>query len=751
MHEVRQTVTTDGRTAPVHRSRRATALLIAALVCQLAAAYTLRWPLTTATLFTAIEFQMGQVVIASENWNREGGWIRRFVPSRTIDQHLPEWADRDEFWRDYVSLPPLAFMLHYGATRLFPDVEPVLLGKLLAHVIIGAAVLTAAPLLASAFGAAAALAALSFVIWSGPFLIWFINGYFGTTPALAFHLVFLAGTLAALHTERRVTWWALAGLGVCAFAGAFSEWVALFGNMVAVPILVAVALAVRRARPASARNAWLLALVTTAGSIAAVAATFALYSSLMGLDLYWRQLMYRVSYRSGDAPLLAHAGIVLQQMQTAWPAHILWVIAGTAVGAVVGAVRRLRTHGLGDRLGLTALAAVPLGLGSSVVYHFKLRNLNAIHFWFTGSWTLAWAVILAAGVALLQSEVLPAFGGRKRARYARGAVVAAIVAWAIGANVASGHLAGWREGLSRTYPIDIYRNLGRDMPRDGAPLVVAGFPDWFQHYPSTTAYLRRPVVRLADSGRFHFVGTTERAELPLDRHGPMAYVVYDPMDRACAGERIPLGDWHLRVPIDVCRVPVADLLKDPGTVVSVGNAEAGSELSRFIDWVVTRPDCCSRRRLLDVTRMIHQRLLHADRATLDRLRQDPTGALSRLMRRWESLLLSRPGSQRFTSSTLLGILAGDERWTMLIGNLDGEPIPEFRTGTGLLANYRHLRFAAPRVKTLDGSGYLPFMMIDVTPYTALPAEGLLLELWYYDDRLLRRENASIVPLDGDRR
>jgi hypothetical protein len=751
MHDLRQAVTTDSRRAPVHRSRRATVLLIVALVCELAAAYTLRWPLTTATLSTAIEFQMGQVVVASENWQREGGWTRRFVPSRTVDQHLPEWADRDEFWRDYVSLPPLAFMLHYAATRAFPHVEPVLLGKLLAHVLIAAAILASAPLLAFAFGAPAALIALSFAIWSAPFLIWFINGYFGTTPALAFHLVFLAGAVATLYTDTRVTWWQFAAMGGCAFAGAFSEWVALFGNMVAVPILVAVAVALGRARPTAARNAALLALVTVGGSVAAVAATFALYGSLLGLDFYWRQLMYRVSYRSGDAPLLAHTGIVIRQMLTAWPAHVLWVLAGTAIATVAGAVRRLRAHGMTDRLGLTVLAAVPLGLGSSVVYHFKLRNLNAIHYWFTGSWTLAWAMTLAAGVALLQSDVLPAFGGRRRARYAHGAVLAAIVVWAIGANVAAGHLAVWREGLSRTNPIDIYRSLGRDMPRDGAPLVVAGFPEWFQHYPSTTAYLRRPVVRLADTGQFHLLGTTERAEHQLDLHGPIAYVVYNPMDRSCVGEPMPLGDWQRRVPLDVCRVHVADLLKEPGTIVSVGTPDTASNLSRFIDWVLTRPDCCSRRRLLELTHLTHQRLLRADRATLDRLRQDPTEALSRLMRRWESLLLSRPGPQRFTSSTLLGILADDERWTMVIGNLHGEPIPAFHAGTGLLANYKQLRFVTPRVTTLDGSGYLPVVMIEVTPNTALPTEGLLLELWDYDDRLLRREGVSIVPLDGDRR
>lgn len=83
-------------------------------------------------------------MIASENWRREGAFARHFVPSRSIDQTLPEWASRDWFWRDYISLPPLSYMLHYGASRIFESVEPILLGKLLAQVQVAVAVLVAA-------------------------------------------------------------------------------------------------------------------------------------------------------------------------------------------------------------------------------------------------------------------------------------------------------------------------------------------------------------------------------------------------------------------------------------------------------------------------------------------------------------------------------------------------------------------------------------------------------------------------------
>src|SRR5258708_20649503 len=112
---------------PIRRAR--TWLLVVVAAEMLAAGY-LRWPLTTAVIQTQFEYQLGQIVITSENWHREGVFARHFLPTRSTDPGLTEWSSYDQ---DYVTVPPLSFPAHYAATRLFPRVEPVLLAKLVSQ------------------------------------------------------------------------------------------------------------------------------------------------------------------------------------------------------------------------------------------------------------------------------------------------------------------------------------------------------------------------------------------------------------------------------------------------------------------------------------------------------------------------------------------------------------------------------------------------------------------------------------------
>jgi hypothetical protein len=144
--------------------RRARTALIVALAAELFAAAWWRRPWTTSPIQAAFEYGSGHVAVVSENWRRAGALRQHFLPVMSIDRDLPEWPYRTPFAQEYSSVPPLAFMLHYGATRVFPRVEPVLLAKLLAQVLIGVSVLAAAVFLARAFGAWPTFVGLSFLI-----------------------------------------------------------------------------------------------------------------------------------------------------------------------------------------------------------------------------------------------------------------------------------------------------------------------------------------------------------------------------------------------------------------------------------------------------------------------------------------------------------------------------------------------------------------------------------------------------------
>jgi len=102
-------------TAPSRRR-----VLIGALALQSAGADLLRWPLTRAPARDAIEHELAHTVVTSLNWQREGALARHFVPSRSIDQSIPEWGYHDELYRNYLAVPLFGFILHYGVMRAVP-------------------------------------------------------------------------------------------------------------------------------------------------------------------------------------------------------------------------------------------------------------------------------------------------------------------------------------------------------------------------------------------------------------------------------------------------------------------------------------------------------------------------------------------------------------------------------------------------------------------------------------------------------
>ena len=146
-------------------ARRHAAALIAILCIELLLAGWWRWPWTIAPIQTAFDFGTGHATVVSERWRRTGALHEHFLPVMSIDPELPEWPYRTAFSQEYSSVPPLAFILHYAATRVLPGVEPVLLGKLLAQFLLASSTIVAALFLYRVFGAWPTLVGVSFLIW----------------------------------------------------------------------------------------------------------------------------------------------------------------------------------------------------------------------------------------------------------------------------------------------------------------------------------------------------------------------------------------------------------------------------------------------------------------------------------------------------------------------------------------------------------------------------------------------------------
>jgi hypothetical protein len=452
----------------------------------------------------------------------------------------------------------------------------VLAGKLLAQSVIAASVVAAAPTLAETFGTEAAVAGLSFAIWSLPFLLWFANGYFAVNVGLAAELV-LAGwfgrvasrvLIDASDTSSAVAWRTAAIGGALAFAGAFADYMPLVGSLAAVVALAGIALL--RWRHPARRLALMSAAGVAAGAALAMLATVGLYATRLGLAPYFAAVALRTEQRTGHASLAVHLDVVRRQMLTAWPALVLAALTVMLTMIVIWTTLAItrRRHDAEQAVvivGTLAVAAAP-----SVFFHYTAVNYVAIHWWFAGTWIVPWTVTLCAFVSLLSR-------GRWRWLACASAVLVIVLSARFAAPAPSADPV-------RGESVYLYRGLGADLPHDDAPLVVSdlmiGREYLFEDFPYTTAYLRRPILLREPDGTVRLPVAIdpydghplrlggENVEGLLRRRGGEVYVAYDPEARACYGADVPLGAWARAAYVAVCHVPARTLVDAPSTVLS---------------------------------------------------------------------------------------------------------------------------------------------------------------------------------------
>jgi hypothetical protein len=745
---------------PVSEPRRARLLLLV-LAAQLLCADTLRWPLTTSTIKTNMEYLLGQEVIASENWRHDGAIARHFIPSRSIDQDLPEWSYRDVYWRDYLSQPPLSWMLHYWASRAFDRADPIVVGKILAQVMTAAGVLAAAPLLEVAFGFGAALAGLSFVIWSYPFLVWFIDGYYSTTPAMLCQLVlaswgvaFFTRTLSrkAPDDGSGIRARDLAVAASLAYLGTLSEWVALFGNAVAFAAFAVLGAALLAGRQrARAWKSFAVAAAIAAGSAAAEVTTVLLYSTRIGFEFYVHGFMDRVTERTGDTPLGPYTGVLIRQLQTAWPRAMLIAMSAMVVAAVAYALVRVwrdgRDAASGD--GALLLLAVVLGFGSGVTYCYRLTNLVTIHWWFTGTWVVGWVMTICALAYVVKMMAGRLSGSRATSA---GYPVFCAVLWAgvVGWNLSFVDLRPPSGAASH----DIYRSLAGMLPRDDAPLVVADMPGLFGEYPFPTAYLRRPVVRFESPARFLKLATEEDAGPALLARGGFAYVAYDPWQHRCAHEDATPRGWSPLVPLAICRVAAEPLVRDAAGLFRDDSAGTAAAFGRWVSATIDSGDSGDNpRALLTVTKLIDTGFRTSGSPAIAAVRRQQAGVLRRLVETWQRT--TRAGRDQAAAAAgapaLTGVLADRNAWYLLFSNLDGGRVPNASPAIRLLVNGQAQTITSTYQNTTeDGASVLPFSLMTIRSIAGLPAGDVQLELMDASTSLTPASSARVVRVpEGD--
>jgi len=744
-----------GHTHPIIRRLRLPVLLFA-LSGQLLLAGWYRWPVTMLPIQTPFDYGTGHVAVSSENWRRHGALRQHFMPRLSTDLQLPEWPFRTPYAQDYYSIPPLAFILHYGATRTIEHVDPVLVGKILAQALIAVSVLAAAFFLFHAFGAWSPLVGLSFLIWGTPFLLWFANGYFAVNVGLAVQLVLVSWVMAiaarSWSSDRSAGWIASVRVNVAigaalAFLGAFADYLPLMANAIAVAGLVALIAVCPAPRGHGCRVAGASAGAIFAGTVAAVAATALLYGRQMGFARYWNALTNRIADRSagvGRSPF----EVIRQQMLTAWPPEALVVLAVIlALVLLWCSVALVRRRCAADTLqALVLLLALAVSIGPSFYFHYRAVSYVSIHWWFAGTWTIGCLVTLCAFVWVL-GRVLRSFGSGAAWAVGYQTVCVLLLAGAIGTNLRFVKLDAWAHETIRAHETSLYRMLGRDLPRDGAPLVVDGMPGLFEDYPYTTAYLRRPVVVRDRSGLLRLPGTDgERADHELLRRGGALYIAYDPYERQCAAVKVPLSEWHRVVPIEVCRASASELVRAPDRLLGPNDQPAPDEFVRQLNTTMGA-DCCDPERTLAATRSLYRRLFEADAATVNALRHAHPEALERLADVWRRLVRGAPASSHaeFKRAFLVGPIVHARRWYVLLVNLEGEPLPEFGPSTRLVIDGRGLTFVRPyHVRTREAQALLPFTVVEVDADSAARAAGGSLELW--DGNRLLMQTQEVFPL-----
>jgi hypothetical protein len=750
-------------TQPLNTTPLRLRTLLLVLIAQLLCADVLRLPLTTSTITTDFEYLLGQEVIASENWRRDGALARHFIPSRSIDQTLPEWPFRDDYWRDYLSQPPLSWMLHYWASRAFDRVDPIVVGKLLGQVMTAAGVLLAAPFLLEAFGFGAALSGLSFVIWSFPFLVSFIDGYYSTTPAVLCQLV-LASWGVAFFT-RALSRSALEdGSGVrardliiaasLAYLGTLSEWVALFGNAVAVAAFVALGGALLAGRQTSrAWKAFAAAVAIAAGSAAAELTTVLMYASRTGYRFYFQAFMDRVNERTGDTGIVPYTGVLIQQLEKVWPRWMLIALTAMVVVTAMVAVARLWRHrrDAARSDGTLLLLALVLGFGSGATYCYRLTNLVTIHWWFAGTWVVGWMMTVCAFAYVVRTII----GRVADPRWASiGYPVFASCLWA-GA-------AGWNLHFVNLTPpaakpaYELYRSLGRALPRDGVPIAIADTSPalFLDDYPFATAYLRRPIVRFGPPGSLFKLGTSEDAKSALLAYGGFTYLAYDPWQHQCVGEDATPVTWRPLVPMAICRVPTESLVRDPAGLFRADDGRGAAAFARWVTATIDAGACCDRpSTLLAVTKLIDSGLRTRPGAAVELVRRQNVDALRRVVESWQRLTHSsnEQNGPSVASPSLLGILAGPDAWYILLGNLAGHALPGVNARTHLLINGQARDVTTwYQSASADGAALLPLSLMTIPRIPGLPDRDLHLDLLDADASIASASGALVISIpDGD--
>jgi hypothetical protein len=217
-----------------------------------------------------------------------------------------------------------------------------------------------------------------------------------------------------------------------------------------------------------------------------------------------------------------------------------------------------------------ALFTLAVAAGPSLFFHYTAVNYVSIHWWFAGTWILAWTV----GVCALVS----AARRRRVLQWAALAIVAAFVILDVRFTAAQP-----TTDPARADVVEFYRSLGRDLPHDHMPIAVTDItldrPSLFEDFPYASAYLRRPLLLRESDGTLRLPAVTEpwegkmvrfggeRVDELLYRRGGDVYVAYDPAARSCFGVDMPLGAWARDVPVAVCRVSAATLAQHPEAIL----------------------------------------------------------------------------------------------------------------------------------------------------------------------------------------
>jgi hypothetical protein len=750
-------------------SRGRKTILFFLISLQLLSAGTLRWHVTTATLKTEYDYLLGFAVIAGDNWHREGAVARHFVPSRSVDQNLPEWMYRDDYWRDYLSQPPLSFMLHYAAMRIFDAADPVVVGKVVAQVQIAAGVVAAAAILFEVFGFAATLAGLSFLIWGRPFLLWFIDGYYSTTTAMVCQFLLVAWCLALFkRAAASVSSAAIRStdylvVGLLAYAGTFSEWVALFGNVVAALAFLACAIAFRITRSARATSAFAIAVTIAAASAAAVLSMALLYGTKVGFAFFVRQFLSRVDERTGAGGFWEYTGILIKQMETSWPAGMLVLLSLMTLFVVAYAIAgfaRSRRSQIAGESGLLLLTIV-LGFGAAVSYCYRLKDLVTIHWWFSGTWVVGWTMTVCAFVYVAR-DIINRGSNRTTARLCDVAFTSVVLVGAVGWNLAFANLltaqaGAVAEGTVLTPAVrvshELYRAIGRALPRDYAPLIVPDMPDLFNDYPFGTAYVRRPVVRYDASGALLKLGTTEDARPALVERGGFAYLAYDRSLRACPFFDATPDAWRRSTPLGFCIVPASSLSAPSASLFRDPSGGSNALLVQWVRNILSDETCCpDERGLLGVTRLLQSRLRLRSGEAIDRVRRENGEALRALVGRWQQRLggTVHVVDPRFSSLAMMGVLGDAQRWYLLVANPEGTAVPDFHSGVDVLVNGAKVAVMTPyQIKTNDGKAILPLSLIEIRSGNDLAQRNVTVEIVEAGAPLMRTTNVTIVRLRPD--